>query len=456
MDKQHLTSEYILDLFAVGFKRIEFFEILTKHLKYSYLTLEHEKKVWKKAVQLYRMKHKLPSLGVVQVELRRDDDAVDFIQEIKDKDVEDAMSVINAFQNFIKESMFVEVFESAGDLYNRGEEDAAFKEFTAGAEAIMNFSIKDKVFEKVFGNFDERDNKRITEQDEHNKVPFSIDKIDEWTFGGAEAGETILVTGESGSGKSQFLIHLAINVARMGGKVAFFQVEGTKKQVMTRLDAAWTGQLYHSVKKGEIDLKAYTSLKRVLKKIKGEIYVEAFERFGDVTTTEIQNSYKEMEKLYGKGFKLIIIDYLELIEPDDGIRYTPNMERFRQGKIAKWMKELAMDTENVVATVTQASNLPSELKKDPNFVMTREYLSEDKGKIRAFDFHFTLNQTYDEMKARHEFTEERAPRMRIFGDKLREYEGGKIATIINNFKRARFYDRKATIETIIDFEEEDE
>jgi hypothetical protein len=46
--------------------------------------------------------------------------------------------------------------------------------------------------------------------------------------------------------------------------------------------------------------------------------------------------------------------------------------------------------------------------------------------------------------------------MRIFADKLREYLSGQTVTIITNFKRARFYDRKATIDTIIDYEEDEE
>lgn len=456
MEKQQLTGEYILDLFTVAFAKREFFEVLVPHLKYSYLTLEHEKKIWKKSLQLYRDSGKPPSIGVVQVELRKDEACVDFIHDIRRNDIKEPMPIIDAFQDFIKESMFVEIFESSGALYNRGQEQEAFAVFSKGAEEIHNFTIKDKIFEKVFGDFDTRDADRILEDNTSVKVPYYIDKLDEYSNGGPETGETVLFLAESGIGKSQLLTHYATNTARSGKKVAYFQIEGTKRQAMDRFDAAWTGALYHEVKKGEIEPSRYKDLKRVLKRIKGEIYVEAYEKFGGVTCPELRNAVMELKKIHGKELVLVCIDYLELMEPGDGINYGPKDERFRQQKIARFMKELAMEQDVVVATVTQASTLSSELKKDPAFVMTREYLSEDKGKIRPFDFHYTLNQTYDEMRARHEITDELAPRIRIYADKMRDYASGQIVTIITNFKRSRFYDRKATIDSIIDFEDYDE
>ena len=107
----------------------------------------------------------------------------------------------------------------------------------------------------------------------------------------------------------------------------------------------------------------------------------------------------------------------------------------------------------VLGTVTQASNLTSDLKKDPNFVMTREFLSEDKGKIRPFDFFFTFNQTYDEMKHRDENGILR-PIIRIYLDKLRDYWSGQTVTIVTSFKNSIFYDRKNTIKLILDEEDE--
>ena len=149
-----------------------------------------------------------------------------------------------------------------------------------------------------------------------------------------------------------------------------------------------------------------------------------------------------MEKLYGK-IDVIIIDYLELLEVGDGHVYTPGEERFRQAKLAKGMKMLAMEFNAVVHTATQANNIPDENKQDPEFVITRSNLSEDKGKIRPFDIFITINQTRDEAKEEV---------MRLHTDKLRDYKNGNPIRICNNFAYARFYDRKRTLNT--DWDEE--
>ena len=80
-----------------------------------------------------------------------------------------------------------------------------------------------------------------------------------------------------------------------------------------------------------------------------------------------------------------MIDYLELLEVGDGHNYTPHEERFRQAKLSKGMKMLAMEFNAVVHTATQSSNIPEEMKNDPNLftITTRAQVNEDKGKTKT-------------------------------------------------------------------------
>ena len=177
---------------------------------------------------------------------------------------------------------------------------------------------------------------------------------------------------------------------------------------------------------------------------KSDIIVSSEEKWGGKTLVDIRRELKEMEKIYGK-ISVIIIDYLELVEVGDGILYSPHDERFRQAKLAKGMKALAMEFNAVVHTATQSSSIPEEMKNDPDFVITRAQLSEDKGKIRPFDIFVTINQTRDEMKEE---------TMRLHTDKLRDYKGGDPIHICNNFAYSRFYDRMRTLNT--DWDEKNE
>lgn len=454
MKDQRLADNFVLELFKCAFKEDGLFEIMISHLKFSYLTYDYEKKFWKKAQQLYHLKNRPPSIGLIQAELKKDSEVRDFIYDIRNSEDVGMKDLLVSFQQFIKESMFIEIFEKSGELYNRGEQRKAIEEFQKGSEKINEFSILDKTFEKMFGGFNTRFIKRMNPESQNDKVPFYIDEMDSRTMGGPERGETVLALAESGIGKSQFLIHYAIRTAVAGGNVLFYQIEGTKNQVMTRMDAAWSGLPYHEIKQSKIsgDVKAKKKkIETALKKMKGEIYIEAFEKFGGLSTTGLRHSIREARKMYG-DIKLICIDYLELLELDDGISYGPNSERHRQRKIAQTLKEIAMESNCVVCTVTQASNLSSDLKNDSSFVMTREYLSEDKGKIQPFDYHYTFNQTYDEKRHRNE-QDEPASVIRIYEDKLRDYASGEVITIVTNFRRSRFYDKARTLDYIIENED---
>ena len=337
---------------------------------------------------------------------------------------------------------FLEANDRIADVYNRGEKDNAWDLFVKYAEDFSKFSIQDAKFETVFGDFAERQAKRKSDDWKYRfKVPTTIDEIDYrlgGENGGPETGECVLWLGDSGAGKSQVLVHVGVSAARQGFRVAHFQLEGTKEQCLNRYDAAWTGTLYQDVKLGNITSKKMEVSKRIIKKLrKTDIIVSSEETFNAKTLTDIRREVKEMDKKYGK-IDVIIIDYLELLEVGDGHNYTPHEERFRQAKLAKGMKMLAMEFNAVVHTATQSSNIPEEQKNDPEFVITRAQLSEDKGKIRPFDIFITINQTRDESKEEV---------MRLHTDKLRDYKNGDPIHICNNFAYARFYDRKRTMNT---------
>ena len=152
--------------------------------------------------------------------------------------------------------------------------------------------------------------------------------------------------------------------------------------------------------------------------------------------TDVRKELKDIEKKHGK-IDVIIIDYLELLEVGDGKNYNIGDERFRQQKLSKAMKTLAMEFNAVVFTATQANTPDKETTDDPDFVFSRYNINEDKGKIRPADGFFTLNFTSDER--REQF-------MRIYIDKAREHAGGQIIHICNNFAYSRFYDSKRTAE----------
>lgn len=440
-----LANNFVVELFAVAFQKRTVFDIARQYLKFSYLQVESEKKLWQWVTKRFDRTGRIPTIGQIQQQFQDDESVLEKLEEISEVEVDEKGGyemIVDTFEKFIKKMKFLEANDKITDLYNRGDKEQSWNMFVKYAEEFSKFSIQDAKFETVFGDFAERQAKRKSDDWQFRyKIPTGIDEIDYrlgGESGGPETGECVLWLGDSGAGKSQVLVFLGISAARQGFRVAHFQLEGTKEQCLNRYDAAWTGTLYQDVKLGNITAKKMEVTKRVIQKLRRtDIIVSSEETFNAKTLTDVRREVKEMEKTYGK-IDVIIIDYLELLEVGDGHNYAPHEERFRQAKLAKGMKMLAMEFNAVVHTATQSSNIAEEQKNDPEFVITRAQLSEDKGKIRPFDIFVTINQTRDE--AREEI-------MRLHTDKLRDYKNGDPIHICNNFAYARFYDRKRTMAT---------
>lgn len=448
-----LAENFVTELLAIALSKRTIFDIVRQYMKFSYFQVESEKKLWQWLVNRYDKTGKIPTLGQIQQHFSEDDSVLEKVADIADVEVDDEnigneTVIIDTFEKFIKKMKFLEANDKIADFYNQGKKEQAWDMFVRYADEFSKFSIQDAKFETVFADFATRQAHRQSEDYNFRfKIPTCIDEIDYrlgGESGGPETGECVLWLGDSGAGKSQVLVHCGVSAARQGHRVAHFQLEGTKEQCLNRYDAAWTGTLYSEVKLGNIPPKKMEVTKRIINKLKRtDIIVSSEETFNAKTLVDVRRELKEMEKVHGK-IDVIIIDYLELLEVGDGHNYTPGEERFRQAKLAKGMKMLAMEFNAVVHTATQSSNIPEECKNDPEFVITRAQLSEDKGKIRPFDIFITINQTRDEMKEEV---------MRLHTDKLRDYKNGDPIHIANNFSCARFYDRKRTLE--MDWEDEE-
>jgi replicative DNA helicase len=445
--KNKLTPDFVIQLFATVMERRDLFEVVSSHLKFSYLQKEQEKKFWQFTVKQFQLKNQVPSWAVIQQHFNEDDDVLELILEIRESETIESETevVLRAFEDYVRRMKFLEANDNIANAYNAGKRKEAYDLFVKYADEFNSFSIMEKRFKTVFGGFEDRQITRtMSDKSYRYRIPTGIDELD-YRLGGAnggvETGEYCLWCGDSGVGKSQLLVHLGITAARLGYPVAHIQLEGTEEQCTNRYDAAWTGTLYSEVKTGTIADKKIEVYQKVLKKLrKSDVIVHSEETFNALTIPALRQLLRDMEKVYGK-LSAVVVDYLELLEPGDGHNYSPGEERFRQAKLSKAMKMIAMEFNVVVHAATQSNNVPVDLRNDPTFVITRDNLNEDKGKLRPADLFITLNQTFDEMKEE---------MMRLHTDKLREHKRGEPILIVNNFSYARFYDRKKTMALLED------
>lgn len=456
MINDRLASNFITELLAYAINSRTTFEVVKAYLKFAYLQKEDEKKLVQWLFRNYDKTGRIATMGQMQQQFVKSDGVLELLADISDVEVEDTEaannSILETFQEYLKQMMFLESNDKIVETWNRGDKEAAYKLFIEQADKLNSFSIMDAKFEKVFGDFKLRMAQRKSEDYSYRfKIPTMIDEVDEalggegGRLGGPETGEYVLWLGASGAGKSQCLIHMGISAARQGYKVVHFQLEGTKEQCLNRYDAAWTGTLYRDMKVGDVSKKKLDALDKIIKRMKKtDIYVDACEEWGGKTLVDVRKACKDIQKKIGK-IDVIIIDYLELLEVGDGIRYTPGEERFRQEKLSRGMKALAMEFNAVVHTATQSNDVEMDEKNDPSFVLSRSNLSENKGKLRPTDVFVTINTTIEES---------RNQIMRLFIDKARENAGNQVIRIANSFKNSRFYDRQRTAELMDEEEEE--
>ena len=442
-----LNDTFLQEFLKAALRNNSVFEIGRKYLKYQYLPTEPFKKIWKSAVIYFDLSipNNPPTLGILAQQHSGDKEVLEILNQIKQSVFPDVKGILTQFELFIKQSKFVELYNNLAEFYNNNEKEKAFKYLQEASEGLNNFTLKDLSFEKIYDGFHDRYGRKKAQFDKdqstyRDQVPFSIEELDTIT-GGIGAGDTALFLAQSGVGKTKLLRWIGVGASRRGYKVLHIQLEGTKEEAYSGYDATWSGQKIFALEYGNIDPEMMKKMNKVLTDIRingGEIYVEAYERFKSASMVDARNSLIEAEKAYSK-IDVVLIDYLELIEPGDGRYYKPDEERFRREKIGDMMKNLAVEFKTRVITATQASTVSPEFLRKPDFVMTRYNVSEFKNIIKPFSYFITLNQTPDEYDNNI---------MRLFGDKFRKVKGNRLITIKTAYDSDRFYDHRATMKML--------
>lgn len=442
-----ISNNFFYELFKfffIPFGDKDIYTVCENYLDYNYLPDESYKLIWKSIKNYYNLNKQFPSIGIISQQYQNKEKILDILNHIQEINYVYKDKILEELEYTFKNFYFIEKYDSFSKLFNEGRKDELFKLVESTGIYLNNFSLKKESnkFVKIFGDFEQRQLDRFSEYSTssfiYKKCPFFIDEIDDILHGGCDYGDTFLALSQSGVGKSKFLKHLGVNNARIGKRVFHIQAEGSKKECLDLYDATWTGQNILDVETGLLEDDLRKKLKKIVNDIlfnKGEIIVYTVEKFDSINMRQIRDLTLEVMKLYG-FVDLVLIDYLELIDPGNGKHYGAKDERERREQISKDMKNLAVELNNVVGSCTQASDVPSDKLNDPLFYMTRHNISEYKLIVKPFSYFFTFNQTNDEYEKNI---------MRIYLDKIRKYKGRQIVTINQRYDYEKFYDRNQTL-----------
>lgn len=449
MAHEQFTPHFLEEVLKLALVNKDVASIISEHLEYSLIPVElkSHKIILKTFVDYFKSTNRLPSAGTLTQALQSSAEVYSIMNKIINIAVPDKDQTINSLENYIKRVKFQKLYSKVAEMYNNGDQDGAITTQADESVKIVGFSIRGKssYFEDVFDGFKDRDDLRFIESqsgtNNHQKVSFGVDLLDNITYGGSESGETDCFVGRSGSGKTKWLRWRGVSAARMGFKVLHVQAEGTKKECLDGYDCTWTAIIKKELKTGSISPTILKRLDKISKDIKlkgGNIKVVAFEKFETASMRDVRNIVLEYYKVEGCFPDLLILDYLELFDPGNGKRYSPTTEgeKYRREASARALKNICNEFGFRGATASQANDIaPSDYNRR-DYVMTRHNIAGAKGLQDSFSYLFTWNVTSEEYEDQ---------MGRLYVDKCREYRGQQTIRICTAFDRDRFYDRGRTI-----------
>jgi hypothetical protein len=441
MKKLQLNADFVIELIKSMMGSEKVLAVCIKHLKYQYLQSEAQKKVVKYMFDSFTVTNLTATVGIIGQAYANDAEVLSLLTKVKQiKPIDNKDLLLKSLEVFIKKTRFQILYKKIADLYNAGQHDEAIEVMAKESAEIEGFTLKEAFYTRIFADYEQRQAARIAarENDEKQilleKLSFGIEPIDDATMGGFNKGTSVLIMARSGGGKSTWLKWIGMRNAWMGKRVVHFQAEGTEKECYDLYDAAWTGVTVHNIEQGVVDKSQEGKINQARRDIireGGEIIVYASETFESMSVEDAHEIMQDIEAIYGR-IDLAIFDYLEVFEVA-GKYSGDSSERRRREKLANKITNIGVKFKCGVVVATQANDIAPKVYNDPDFVLTRNHLSEFKGLIKPFSYFLTVNQTDDE------YEEGIA---RIYADKFRKYKKNKTWSIYQAMPTGRFYDAK--------------
>ena len=174
---------------------------------------------------------------------------------------------------------------------------------------------------------------------------------------GLRPGTMHIIGARPGVGKTAFALSLALDVAKAGTPVVFFSLEMSGSEIATRLLCGEAGISSEAVRSGQIMDDMWQPL------------VEATENLSSLDftvddtagTNVIEIRTKARRLLHGKEGGLIIVDYLQLINP-----VNTGREKNRTNEVGEMSRALKVLAKDLGVPVIALSQLSREVDKRPD------------------------------------------------------------------------------------------
>lgn len=199
----------------------------------------------------------------------------------------------------------------------------------------------------LFDAFDEIS--KLAQQQTHMAgVPTGFVDVDN-LFHGLRGGDLIILAARPGVGKTSFALNLAVNAAKSGCPTTFFSLEMSASQLVQRILCSEARIGLEKVRGGFLGESDWQSLADAMSRLSNvELYID------DTPSLSILEARaKARRELHGKENGLIIVDYLQLMQPPQTRR--DGNRAVEVGEISRGLKVLAKEMNMPVIALSQLS-----------------------------------------------------------------------------------------------------
>ena len=260
------------------------------------------------------------------------------IKAITNRDLHTILDITDADRDWFLDN--IEKFcrqRSLEDWLYKGVEyvrDGKYGQLEAGLKESLLISLHKNLGTEYFDNAKER-LERL--KNNNGQIKTGWTDFDRKLYGGLNYGELHIFAGQSGSGKSLFLQNLTLNLALTGLNIVYISCELSEELVSMRIDCMLTGMGSQQLMKKLDDVDMIV---RANKKKAGNVYIK--EMAQGSTVNDIKAYLKEVEIQKGIRPDVLVVDYLDLLYPNDR-RVDPSNLFIKDKFIAEELRALARE-----------------------------------------------------------------------------------------------------------------
>lgn len=189
----------------------------------------------------------------------------------------------------------------------------------------------------------------ISNKEGMSGIPSGFDKLDKLTSGWQES-DLIIIASRPGMGKTALTLSMARNIAvNQNIPVAFFSLEMSSIQLITRLISSETGLSSQKLRTGKLEKHEWEQLNVKVKALeKAPLFID------DSPSLSIFDLRAKARRLSSQhGIKLIIVDYLQLMTAGGGMKGGNREQEI--STISRNLKALAKELSIPVIALSQLS-----------------------------------------------------------------------------------------------------